>query len=128
MGRLIMKLELNFLPDKPTLNGRIYEKDTLIEAFKDKVDIPVTSFPSKGIAVNLKDIIGFANLSELSYEKIEFDIKPINQSMLDVVKKLTISGIGEVERVDVKNDQGLITESKKVVKDLKINYLFAAIS
>ena len=66
--------------------------------------------------------------SELSYEKIEFDIKPINQSMLDVVKKLTISGIGEVERVDVKNDQGLITESKKVVKDLKINYLFAAIS
>lgn len=123
-----MKLELNFLPDKPTLNGRIYEKDTLIEAFKDKVDIPVTSFPSKGIAVNLKDIIGFANLSELSYEKIEFDIKPINQSMLDVVKKLTISGIGEVERVDVKNDQGLITESKKVVKDLKINYLFAAIS
>jgi len=122
-----VKLRLNFLPDKPTANGRIYEKDVLKEAFKDKVDIPVTSFP-QGMSVNLKDVIGFANLSELSDEKIEFDVKVINKDMLEIVKELTISGVGEVERVDVKNEQGLIIESKRFVKDLKINYLFVVIS
>jgi len=122
-----MKFELNFLPDIPTVNGRIYEFEDLKEMFS-KSDIPVTSFPCKNMAVDLKEVIGFANLSEFTKDKVEFHVRPIQQDMLDAIvsKKLTINAIGEVTRVDIKDDCGLITESKKVVKDLKLFHLFAA--
>jgi len=122
-----MKFELNFLPDIPTVNGRIYEFEDLKEMFS-KSDIPVTSFPCKNMAVDLKEVIGFANISEFTKDKVEFHVRPIQQDMLDAIvsKKLTINAIGEVTRVDIKDDCGLITESKKVVKDLKLFHLFAA--
>ena len=122
-----MKFELNFLPDVPTVNGRIYEFEDLKELFS-KSDIPVTSFPCKNMAVDLKEVIGFANLSEFTKDKVEFIVRPIKQDMLDVIvsKKLTINAIGNITRVDTKDDCGLITESKKVVKDLKLFHLFAA--
>lgn len=122
-----MKFELNFLPDIPTVNDRIYEMEDLKEMFS-KSDIPVTSFPCKNMAVDLKEIIGFANLSEISKDKVEFDVRPVNQDMLDAIvsKKLTINALGEVTRVDTKDECGLVTETKKVVKDLKLFHLFAA--
>ncbi len=122
-----MKFELNFLPDIPTVNGRIYEFEDLKEMFS-KADIPVTSFPCKNMAVDLKEVIGFANLSEFTKDKVEFIVRPIKQDMLDAIvsKKLTINAIGEVKRVDTKDDCGLITETKNVVKDLKLFHLFAA--
>ncbi len=123
-----MKFELNFLPDVPTVNGRIYEFEDLKEILS-KTDIPVTSFPCKNMAVDLKEIIGFANISKFTKDKVEFYIRPIQKDMLDAIvsKKLTINAIGEVTRVDIKDDCGLITKTKKVVKDLKLFHLFAAI-
>ena len=123
-----MKFELNFLPDIPTVNGRIYEFEDLKEMFS-KADIPVTSFPCKNMAVDLKEVIGFANLSEFTKDKVEFHVRPIQQDMLDAIvsKKLTINAIGEVTRVDIKDDCGLITETKKVVKDLKLFHLFVVL-
>lgn len=122
-----MKFELNFLPDVPTLNGRIYEMDDLKEIF-DRVDIPVTSFPCKGMAVDFKEIIGFANLTEISKDKVEFDVKPIQLDMLNAITsgKLTINALGDVKRVDIKDECGLITETKTVVKDITLYHLFAA--
>lgn len=122
-----MKFELNFLPDVPTVNGRIYEMSDLEKMF-DKVDIPVTSFPSKSFDIKFTDIIGFANLTELSKDKVEFEVRPIKPDMLNAItsRKLTINAIGDIKRVDIKDEYGLITETKKVVKDLKLFHLFAA--
>jgi hypothetical protein len=122
-----MKFELNFLPDVPTVNGRIYEMEDLKVMF-DKVDIPVTSFPSKSIRIDFKEIIGFANLTELSEDKIEFEVTPVKLDMLNAISsgKLTINALGEVKRVDIKDECGLITETKKVVKDITLYHLFAA--
>lgn len=124
-----MKFELNFLPDIPTVNGRIYEMEDLKEIFS-KSDIMVTSFPCKKMIVDLAEVIGIANLSEISKYKIEFDVKPVKQDMLDAIKskKLTINAVGEVNRVDIKDECGLITETKQVVKDLKLIHLFAVIN
>jgi hypothetical protein len=122
-----MKFELNFLPDVPTVNGRIYEMKDLEEIFS-KPDIPVTSFPSKGIEVNMSEIIGYANLTELSEDKVEFEVRPVKLDMLNAITsgKLTINAFGDVKRIDVKDECGLITETKKVVKDLTLYHLFAA--
>jgi len=120
-----MKMKLNFVPDKPTVNDRIYEMKDLQKIF-NKVDIPVTSLPSTDGIVKIADIIGLANLIELSSEVIEFDVKPIKKDILEMAKnnKLTMSAIGDVKTVDIKDKSGLITERKKVVKDPLLCHLF----
>ena len=92
-----MKFELNLVADKPTVNGRIYTEKQLKEAFS-KTDIPVTVFPTTDGTVDIAKIIGFANLLEFKSDKIEFEVRPINEAMLKVNKgkKLTVSGIGEI--------------------------------
>jgi len=104
-----MKFELNFLPDQPTLNGRIYREKDLREIFSKK-DIPVTLFPSRKGEVDLKNIIGYANLSEFKLFKIEFDITPVNTDLLNVIEnsKLTTSLFGNVTKNKFVEDLHLV--------------------
>ena len=114
-----MKFELNIVPDKPTINNRVYKLEDLKEIFQ-KVDIPVSLFPSKNGVVKIEDILGFANLSEINSEVVEFEVKIIKTGYEDVIKdkQLSPSIIGDVKRVDIKDECGLITESNNVVFDM----------
>jgi len=120
-----MKLELNIVPDKPTVNDRVYKLEDLKEIFKMK-DIPVTLFPTKNGEIKIENVIGYANLTEINSEVVDFEVKIVKTDFEDVIKnkQLSASIIGDVKRVDVKDDCGLIIESNNVVFDMLLVGLY----
>lgn len=107
-----MKFKLNFVADKPTKNGRVYPNKALKEALSKK-DIMVTLSPTVKPEIDLRDVVGIANLSEFKKDKIEFDVRSINKELLNIANNnlLTASMFGRVDENNIVHNLHLLSFS-----------------
>ena len=97
--------------DKPTLNGRLYTKDALEQAFNNNIFIEHNEHNAIPIMTEDGDIVGTAHCS-LDYPTINIE-GVINGRFTDVLDDacLTHSGCGHLE-YDAENNRQIVTEYK----------------
>ena len=104
----MMKLKVNIIADKPTVNDRIYTREVLEEALLRNETFSIVLDKSHNLKIDVKDIIATTKTCEMNDTGeifITID-KVINSTLGKILKQdilLGFFGIGEVKENFVKN-------------------------
>jgi hypothetical protein len=112
-----MKIKLNFKADQPTVNGNVYPRKVLENAFKEKFKEPIVHITRESsYKINVKDIVGRANDYEIDDDgtiKIIAEFYPKLMGDLDP-DKIEFSSAG----------YGNLTEDKVIKEDYFLSHFF----
>lgn len=116
-----MRMKIGITPDEPTINGRIYPLDMLVDAFMATVgkDIPITVGFQEG-PVNLSRIVGFMkDFRVLAGEEVEVEVLYINDSYIEMINggMLELKSAGEGKLNDSVVSEFKLTSFFLILKD-----------
>jgi hypothetical protein len=100
------QLELNFNLNGPSPNGRIYDKDQILEQIENKIDNNELFIYKNIESNNITDVIGKAFSCEEKNGVLKIGIEVIDPLFMELIRensKFTTCGVGSID-----NDNNII--------------------